>query len=234
MVRIHLIRHGQASFHADDYDQLSDLGAEQSRLLGQWFHDCRWKVDHIVVGGMNRHMQTAEAFFDRFPHPCDWREHVFCDDGFNEFNHEDIFFRWLDANEPDALANGFRYGNMSPAEFNTKMFGALWRWAAGEHDADYREAWPAFQARCVHAFEAALALGTPGENIVAFTSGGAICAILRHVMALSAEQMVRLIWQVMNGSVTSITYKGGVYSLSGFNNTAHLDHTGRPDIVTIK
>ena len=32
---LYLIRHGQASFGTDDYDRLSDLGHEQSRLAGR-------------------------------------------------------------------------------------------------------------------------------------------------------------------------------------------------------
>ena len=35
MSRIVLVRHGQASFWAAEYDQLSPLGIEQSRLLGE-------------------------------------------------------------------------------------------------------------------------------------------------------------------------------------------------------
>ena len=35
MSAIHLVRHGQASFGADDYDLLSALGERQSRVLGQ-------------------------------------------------------------------------------------------------------------------------------------------------------------------------------------------------------
>jgi len=30
-----LVRHGQASFGADDYDVLSETGIEQSRMLGR-------------------------------------------------------------------------------------------------------------------------------------------------------------------------------------------------------
>ncbi|VAV98863.1 hypothetical protein MNBD_ALPHA02-2245, partial [hydrothermal vent metagenome] len=37
MAEIYLIRHGQASFHSDNYDKLSDLGRLQSRYLGQYF-----------------------------------------------------------------------------------------------------------------------------------------------------------------------------------------------------
>jgi broad specificity phosphatase PhoE len=35
MGTLHLVRHGQASFGAADYDQLSDLGARQCRELGR-------------------------------------------------------------------------------------------------------------------------------------------------------------------------------------------------------
>ena len=34
---IYLIRHGQASFGTDNYDQLSALGREQSAILGSYF-----------------------------------------------------------------------------------------------------------------------------------------------------------------------------------------------------
>ena len=37
MAELVLIRHGQASFGADDYDKLSDMGWRQSRWLGEYF-----------------------------------------------------------------------------------------------------------------------------------------------------------------------------------------------------
>ena len=37
MSRLFVIRHGQASFLADDYDQLSPLGEEQGRALGAYW-----------------------------------------------------------------------------------------------------------------------------------------------------------------------------------------------------
>ena len=40
-----LVRHGQASFFADDYDRLSAAGEQQSRLLGQF-----WLEREIVAG----------------------------------------------------------------------------------------------------------------------------------------------------------------------------------------
>jgi len=37
MAELYLIRHGQASFGAEDYDQLSSLGKTQCELLGAFF-----------------------------------------------------------------------------------------------------------------------------------------------------------------------------------------------------
>jgi broad specificity phosphatase PhoE len=36
MGTLYLVRHGQASFGADDYDQLSELGRRQSVRLGEY------------------------------------------------------------------------------------------------------------------------------------------------------------------------------------------------------
>ena len=59
MRHIYLIRHGQASFDADDYDQLSPLGEEQSRLLGDWFRQSGQTLNQVVMGSNRRHRQTA-------------------------------------------------------------------------------------------------------------------------------------------------------------------------------
>ena len=56
-----LVRHGQASFGADDYDVLSETGWEQSRLLGAWLADRKVVPDVIWRGDMRRHRETAEG-----------------------------------------------------------------------------------------------------------------------------------------------------------------------------
>ncbi|MFP3608465.1 histidine phosphatase family protein, partial [Paraburkholderia sp. SIMBA_053] len=37
MAELYLVRHGQASLGADDYDQLSDAGEQQGIWLGEYF-----------------------------------------------------------------------------------------------------------------------------------------------------------------------------------------------------
>ena len=55
-----LVRHGQASFDSDDYDQLSDLGKQQARLLGKHWADQRLCIDRVYTGPRVRQKQTAE------------------------------------------------------------------------------------------------------------------------------------------------------------------------------
>ena len=64
MSSILLVRHGQASFGAADYDNLSDTGHEQSRVLGAALAARGVAPDVVVAGEMRRHRQTAAVTRD--------------------------------------------------------------------------------------------------------------------------------------------------------------------------
>lgn len=61
MTDIYLVRHGQASFGAANYDKLSDLGAQQSQWLGHYFKQRDITFDSVFMGDMVRHRETAEG-----------------------------------------------------------------------------------------------------------------------------------------------------------------------------
>ena len=65
---LYCIRHSQASAHAEDYDQLSALGYEQSELLGERLSSMLPTIDHVWYGPRKRHLQTY-----REPLPCGGR-----------------------------------------------------------------------------------------------------------------------------------------------------------------
>ena len=50
MGNLYLVRHGQASFGADDYDQLSELGQAQALRLGEYWRERGMKFDAIYTG----------------------------------------------------------------------------------------------------------------------------------------------------------------------------------------
>ncbi|MDZ4123020.1 MAG: phosphoglycerate mutase family protein, partial [Hydrogenophaga sp.] len=50
MGTLYLVRHGQASFGADDYDQLSEMGQRQSRRLGEYWAERGVGFDAVITG----------------------------------------------------------------------------------------------------------------------------------------------------------------------------------------
>ena len=58
-----LVRHGQASFGAADYDVLSETGAEQSRVLGRALAAQRVAPTTVFHGRMKRQADTGAANF---------------------------------------------------------------------------------------------------------------------------------------------------------------------------
>ena len=61
MSELYLVRHAQASFGADNYDQLSDHGHQQSRWLGDYMGMRGLKFDTLLVGDMVRHHETMNG-----------------------------------------------------------------------------------------------------------------------------------------------------------------------------
>ena len=61
MSEVYFVRHGQASFGSDNYDQLSPKGHQQARMLGEYFATQQLQFDHILTGDMVRHRETAEG-----------------------------------------------------------------------------------------------------------------------------------------------------------------------------
>ena len=60
------VRHGQASFGQEEYDNLSDIGIQQSIALGKALKKEKLVFDKAIVGPHRRHMQTFEGFLEGF------------------------------------------------------------------------------------------------------------------------------------------------------------------------
>ena len=58
MGTLYLVRHGQASFGAADYDNLSELGHRQSVRLGEYWRERGMTFDAVITGTLKRHRQT--------------------------------------------------------------------------------------------------------------------------------------------------------------------------------
>lgn len=235
MGQIYLIRHGQASFGSDNYDELSDLGHEQGRLLGQWFANNGQRFHRVVTGSLKRHRQTADACISQLPKTLRLDIEYETDPGFNEYDHHDNLIRHRpDLAEPGAIKRFFAETQDPRRAFQRIHESATARWMGGEYDGDYHEPWPAFRDRCVAALKRLTDSAEASQNIPVFTSGGTIATLCQHVLELNDAQMAKLSWSFVNASVTKLLYRPGMLSLSYLNNYSHLEWLGPPEAVTYR
>lgn len=235
MGQIYLIRHGQASFGGANYDQLSELGLEQSRLLGEWFANCGQKFHRVISGSMQRHRQTANACIGALPKASrlelDWE----IDAGFNEYDHHEVLIRHKpEFGDPAEVRRFFAETENARYAFQELFQAAMARWMGGEYDADYREPWPVFRERCVSALRRAVDNAGQSQQVAVFTSGGTIAAISQHLLGLQDSKMAELNWTLVNSAVTRLLYRPGVITLSYLNNYAHLEWLGKPEMITYR
>jgi broad specificity phosphatase PhoE len=211
---LYLVRHGQASFGADDYDNLSELGADQGRMLGAWFAQAKIAPTKLISGGLRRHQQTARAWAEGFANAggmLPTAEHQRVDAGWNEYDHEDIFSKAASAFGLEGEMNK----TMDRRAFQKLFEKAIARWIAAPHDTQYNESWIAFHSRCSAALEDVKKMR--GDTVVVFTSGGAIGAAIAHVLGLGAEQAMQFNYLIANCSVSKLIYRDEQISLATFN-----------------
>jgi broad specificity phosphatase PhoE len=240
MGQIFLVRHGQASFGAADYDRLSETGLEQSRLLGAWLAGSGQRFGRVVTGTLRRHRQTAEACLaalpsDRWPGGA-WDT----DPGFDEYDHEEVLVRHRpDFADPKAARAALEREDNPRRAFQQVFAQAMARWMGGQHDAEYRESWPAFRARCTGAL-ARLVDGAGGsQSVLVFTSGGPIAAICQELLGVPDRNAADLNFSLVNSAVTKLLFNAarngaGRVSLSYLNNFAHLEQDGRAQHITYR
>ena len=58
MANLLIIRHGQASFGADNYDQLSPLGQLQADLTGKFLYQIGTRFSSAYSGDLSRQLET--------------------------------------------------------------------------------------------------------------------------------------------------------------------------------
>jgi broad specificity phosphatase PhoE len=211
--RILLVRHGQASWGAEDYDQLSSLGESQARTLGAALAAQGIIPDVLVSGAMKRHEQTALGVCEG----AGWELPVTTDEGWNEFDHLQVLARHPAPEGVDLMAD--------PRAFQTWFEAATSRWTGGEHD-DYDESFARFSERVGAALDRATGVLDPRGTAVVFTSGGPIAWAAATRLDGGTHLWLRLNQVTINASVTSFVVGSRGATLLAFNEHTHLspDH----------
>ena len=213
MATIYLIRHGQASFGKENYDQLSPRGWEQGRVLGRWLAG-KVTPNAVFGGNMERHRETVEAIASGYG---DALPDMLAVDGFNEF---------------DRMARDLAAFPKPARAFQQVFEEAMQRWVSGGHDHEYTESWQAFRQRVITSLEQLIEYADGGETLVS-TSGGPIAVIAQHLLELSDRKALDMNSVIANTSVTRVLHSGARRSLAVFNNYSHLEAED-PSLVTFR
>lgn len=231
MSTIYLVRHGQGSFGADDYDKLSELGREQSRLLGAYFVEARERIDHIYSGSLKRQRETAELLRAQLP----TAPPLTIEPAFDEYDSDAIlrcFAASLSQSELDA--SGWPNVHQDRKRFQLFLERAARAWVDAAIEAEYMTPWRSFHSRIMEALHDVMVQQGRSKTLVISTSGGVIGAIVAHVLGLANHVAIELNWAVHNASITRLYYNADKVTLSMFNALPHLDREDRRSLITYR
>lgn len=232
---VSLIRHGQASFAADEYDELSPLGIVQARRVGQWLAGARPRISALYSGPRRRQLDTARYMRESAGALGVALPEIVMREELDELPVRPILAASLPeliGDDPRLLSLA-RSGNFKEARAGISgevllaaVQRAIRKWAEGKLVIDGVESPESFVARV----ERVLAeVAAAGDEVAVVTSGGPIAVCLVRTGELRLEQAFERAMRLANASITEldIAAAAAVTVLPG-NPVAHLP----PDEVT--
>ncbi len=219
---LYLVRHGQASFGAADYDHLSNTGQRQALALGQYFKAKNLRFDAAYMGTLRRHAQTYAGIAQGMGQS----ESALLRPVLNEYDSDAL----VQAIHPEPLSK-----EGSPDNYRKHfrlLRTALAAWMAGIAAPRGMPAYPDFVRGITDVLDEVRAqFGARDEaRILICTSGGPISAAVGYVLGASASATIELNLRIRNSSVTEFAFTPKRHMLLTFNTLPHLE--SNPDWVT--
>jgi broad specificity phosphatase PhoE len=241
MGTLYLVRHGQASFGADDYDNLSALGQRQSRRLGEYFQQIGLKFDAVLTGTLRRHQQTyagIRAGMDAsFTAGAAQGE---TDPSRGSAAHEVArvgpLLLWPGLNEYDSAAViAAIYPQALEKPDTPELYrhhfrllrDGLTQWMNGVVSPQGMPSWSEFQLGVSSALDH-IRKNCEG-NVLIVSSGGPIATAVGQVLGTTPETTIELNMRIRNSAVTEFAFNPKRHVLMTFNTLPHLDH---PDFAS--
>ncbi|KGN34108.1 phosphoglycerate mutase [Knoellia sinensis KCTC 19936] len=229
MSRIILVRHGQASWGEKDYDNLSDLGHEQARVVGRELAERGVEPSRVVSGSMRRQCDTAGGLVEA----AGWPLEPVTDSAWDEYAHTQILTAYKPAYRSMALMKADLARTLRPYRAFDEMYAvATERWVAGEHAGDYDEPFLAFGERVLAGLHSVVENLGRGETAVVVSSAGAISWAVAALLGGGGATWTQLQRVIANASLTSLAVGASGASLRTFNDTTHLERV--PDLLTTR
>ncbi|MBK6294517.1 MAG: histidine phosphatase family protein [Rhodoferax sp.] len=211
MGTLYLVRHGQASFGAEDYDQLSELGAKQSERLGQYLAGKGLTFDAALCGTLRRQIGTCDGILRGGGYPLEARHWP----GLNEFDSHAIIATvhphpLEKTDSPERYREHFRL-----------LRDGLRQWMNGVVSPKGMPPYQEFRQGVVEVLDHIRK--TYQGNVLLVSSGGPISTAVGHVLATSPETTIELNLRIRNSSVTEFEFNPKRHTLVTYNTLPHLD-----------
>jgi broad specificity phosphatase PhoE len=221
MGTLYLVRHGQASFGADDYDQLSELGRKQSVRLGEYFAQKAIHFDALIAGTLRRHKQTLEGILQGMNQAG---EHLSWE-GLNEYDSQAVIasvhpHKLEKPTSPEMYRHHFRL-----------LRDGLAQWMAGVVSPKGMPSYTEFVAGVAGALDHVRA-NHYGKTVLIVTSGGPIATAVGHVLGTSPEATIDLNMRIRNSAITEFAFTPKRHMLVCYNAIPHLEHAEYAQWVT--
>ncbi|EHP42996.1 fructose-2,6-bisphosphatase [Cupriavidus basilensis OR16] len=226
MATLFLVRHGQASFGAANYDCLSDTGRQQARWLGEYFRERGISFKRVVAGSLVRQQDTALEILAGMaagdvPVQTGIETHL----GLNEYDGEALYRSHTGGADHRAHQN---------TDYNDywRTFRAAYQAWTLDQLVGMPESWAEFGGRIrdglLHATEGA----SREDAVLVVSSGGAIGRATADLLGAPAQTAIELNLQFRNTAFCEIISGRGTQRLLSFNGLPHLDRGDRRQAIT--
>ncbi len=228
--KIYLVRHGQASLGAADYDNLSSLGEQQARLLGAYFAARGTTFDAVYAGTLRRHAQTFAKIKEGLSaRPSAARSagkdvlHALPDmalrPALNEYDSESVIAAIASPEQLAALKSP-----RSPDGYKqhfTLLRRGIAAWMRGESQPAGMASYAQFAAGVMAVLDDIRA--SDAKSALISSSGGPLSSAVAQVLGLDHVSGIELNMRMRNTAVSELLVTPKRCVLLTFNTLPHLD-----------
>jgi broad specificity phosphatase PhoE len=229
MGRVFLLRHGQASFGADDYDHLSDKGHVQCQRLGAHWQGLGLHFGAVLRGGLRRHAQSLASLQNSLQNGLTGAPQATTQgattsevhQGLNEYDAEALIRALHAARVLPPLP---RLTDASAArEHFRQLREALALWMQGSLVPEGMPTHAAFKAGVLDALAQAHARSKTSDVLVV-SSGGPISVALASLLGMPDEGAIALNLRMRNSAVSELASTARGYDVVSVNTVPHLEN----------
>jgi broad specificity phosphatase PhoE len=220
MGTLYLVRHGQASFGADDYDVLSALGHQQAKRLGEYFKTKGIVFDAALTGTLRRQTSTFAGICEGMETKLD----ALAWPGLNEYDSHAVIAtvhagKLEKPTTPEQYRHHFRL-----------LKDGLTQWMNGVVSPEGMPSYSDFVRGVTSALDHVRK--THDGKVLLVSSGGPISTAVGHILGCSPEATIELNLRIRNASVTEFAFTPKRHMLVTYNTLPHLDAPEYADWLT--